>query len=292
MYICPLKQLGMKYICFISLITMLLCTGINGYSQNAGCVSGNCDNGKGTYKFSDGSIYVGNFVKNHMDGFGKLTDARGNVYTGNFKDDKYNGVGMFKRTDGTKYIGEFKDGKRNGLGTQYYSQTYKEKGKWENDRFLESAEFEEFKVEEPYSFCQTLFSIIVASSNNFSEVKGDNVSAYIKDEYYCTLPIKELTTVSIHDQNGYSGTYYKGTKAEAQQKWDELNGMIKNCINEGCYKFQLQLQNGVNEKVYEYLVLSATEACNANAIGTRIRVMLTTQQNAGDVSLWILPKQP
>jgi hypothetical protein len=283
----------MKWVGCKSFFLMLFFFAMNSYSQNnTGCISGNCNNGKGTYKFTNGSIYVGEFVKNHLEGFGKLTDANGNVYTGDFQNDKFNGKGMFERTDGTKYIGEFKDGKRNGLGTQYYSESYKEKGKWENDRFIEKAEFEEFKIEEPYSFCQALFSIIFASGDNFKEIKGENVSAYIKDEYYCTLSIKELTTVSIQDQKGYSGTYFKGTKTDAQQKWDELNGMIKKCFNEGCYKVQLQLQNGINEKVYEYLILSASGNCDMNAIGSRVRVVLTTQQNAGDVSLSVIQKQP
>lgn len=266
---------------------------LNVFSQNQiGCISGNCNTGKGTFNFKDGSVYVGEFVNNHMEGFGKLTDSRGNVYTGYFKNDKYEGIGKFERTDGTKYIGEFKEGKRNGLGTQWYSATYKEKGKWENDRFIEEANFEDFKIIEPYSFCNTLQEILNAAGNHFENIKGDKVSAYIQDEFYSTLPIKELTTVSIQNEKGYSGTYFKGNKTDAQQKWEEFNKMIKDCLNQGCYRAQMQLNNGINDKFYEYFILSASSSCNTQSIGTKIAVRLTTLQNAGNVTLEIIPKKP
>ena len=50
-------------------------------------------NGQGTYVFSDGRKYVGEF-----------------------RDDKPNGEGEFSFPDGRKYVGEFKDGDPNGQG--------------------------------------------------------------------------------------------------------------------------------------------------------------------------------
>jgi hypothetical protein len=47
------------------------------YSQ---CISGNCANGKGTFKYSDGAVYTGSFKNKKCDGYGKLTYASGNVY--------------------------------------------------------------------------------------------------------------------------------------------------------------------------------------------------------------------
>ncbi len=273
----------------ISVFIVVLLLFQQAISQSTGCISGNCNTGKGTYAFNDGSMYVGEFVNNHMEGFGKLTDKLGNVYTGYFKNDKYDGVGKFERTDGTKYIGQFKEGRRNGLGTQWYTATYKEKGKWGNDRFLSDTTFEDFVVVEPYSFCGALLDIINVSGNNFDNVKGEKVSAYIQDEFYCTLPIKELTTVSIQNEKGYCGTFYKGTKQEGQTKWEEFNKMVKDCLNQGCFTAQMQLNNGINDKFYEYTILSATGKCNSSCIGTKVIVRLTTTQNAGNVTLEIKP---
>ncbi len=255
-----------------------------------GCISGNCKDGKGTYVFQDGATYIGEFKNGIMEGFGKLTDRFGNVYTGNFKNNKYDGVGKFERTDGTKYIGEFKEGRRHGLGTQYYSATYKEKGRWENDRFIEEAQFQDFVVEEPYSFCQALMSIVDASSNRFESIKGEQINKLIPDEYYCNVPIKELSTVSINVNKGYSGTYFKGTFSEALQKADELNKMVKSCFESACYTTQLQQQQNQQEKYYEYTVLSSMLNCPTGSIGTKIIVKAKGDKNAGSVLLEILPR--
>ena len=76
-------------------------------------------NGQGTLTLSSGSKYVGNWKDNKRNGQGTETGADGGKYVGEFKDDKYNGHGNFIYPNGDKYDGEFKDGKANGLGTFY-----------------------------------------------------------------------------------------------------------------------------------------------------------------------------
>ncbi len=276
----------MKNVCFVIII------GINSLilAQNkTGCISGNCKDGKGTYVFSDGSIYVGEFVNGIMEGFGKLTDKYGNVYTGYFKSNKYNGIGKFERTDGTIYIGEFKDGRRHGLGTQYYSATYKEKGRWDYDRFIEEVNFEDFVIEEPYSFCQSFMTILTASGNNFQNIKGEKINPLIPDEYFCDVPIKELSTVSVNEKSGYSGTYFRGELNLANKRLEELNATIKQCFNEGCYTTQLTTKNTITEKLYQYLVHNAYGACSVNVKGSKVLVKLIIHKNTGTVVLEILP---
>jgi len=261
------------------------------FSQNkTGCISGNCKDGKGTYVFNDGSLYVGEFVNGNMEGFGKLTDKYGNIYTGYFKNNKFNGIGKFERTDGTKYIGEFKDGRRHGLGTQYYSATYKEKGKWDNDKFIEEANFEDFVVEEPYSFCQALTSIINAATNNFESIKGERINALIPDEYHCNIQLKELSTVSIHSKNGYSGIYFKGTSHDALIKLEELKSLLNDCLQKSCFKTFLSTNQTNEIKQYEYIILSTTDNCDANLAGVKIIIKATIEKNAGSVVLKIIPK--
>ena len=260
---------------------------LNFAQQKTGCLSGDCGNGKGSYLFPNGDKYEGDFVDFHLNGFGNYIDSYGNVYIGYFKDDKFNGVGSFTRTDGTKYIGEFKDGRRNGLGTQWYSQTYKEKGKWENDRYIEKAEFEDFVVQEGYDFCNEFIKIFKASVNDFSTVKGKRVSEFIEGSYYCTINVKELSTVEINDKEGYSGTYFKGDKTEGLKKFEELNGLITKCTQKLCCTFQNKFSNGVTEKKYEYLPQSVTMDCNTDLLKEKILVLCKIQGNQVTVILQI-----
>ena len=58
------------------------------------CVEGDCQNGEGTYTYSDGDKYVGEF-KNGLP----------------------NGQGIEISSDGSKYVGGFKDGEFHGQGT-------------------------------------------------------------------------------------------------------------------------------------------------------------------------------
>ena len=50
--------------------------------------------------------------------FGTYTFTSGGKYVGEWKDDEYHGQGTFIWPDGEKYVGEFRDDKRNGQG--YY----------------------------------------------------------------------------------------------------------------------------------------------------------------------------
>jgi hypothetical protein len=54
----------------------------------AECIEGDCNNGYGTFTWTDGAKYVGEF-----------------------KDGLQHGQGTYITTDGAKYVGEFKDGK-------------------------------------------------------------------------------------------------------------------------------------------------------------------------------------
>ena len=71
-----------KYI----VLSCLLVLFVAGYVY-AGCISGNCENGQGTYTYS------------------------GNKYVGEFKDGKMEGQGTYTHVNGDKLVGEFKDGK-------------------------------------------------------------------------------------------------------------------------------------------------------------------------------------
>ena len=48
---------------------------------------------------------------------GTFTFSDGDKYVGEWKDSKYHGKGTYTVPNGQKYVGEYKDDKRNGKGT-------------------------------------------------------------------------------------------------------------------------------------------------------------------------------
>ena len=77
--------------------------------------------------------------------FGTYTYSQGWKYVGEWMDDQRNGQGTFTFSDGKKYIGEFKDGEYSGKGTLYGSSGLViSQGIWANGKlvsFVSSAEF-------------------------------------------------------------------------------------------------------------------------------------------------------
>jgi len=123
----------------------------------AQCIKGNCDNGKGKFKYSDNStyqgqfkngfrngkgrlqshegIYVGDFIRNLKDGEGKITYPSGDTYIGQFKKGYFHGKGKFTSHNGDIYKGEWSDGKREGQGNLLKSSKENYIGLFVNDQF-------------------------------------------------------------------------------------------------------------------------------------------------------------
>ena len=92
-------------------------------------------NGQGTYTWLDGKKYVGEFKDGNFNGQGTFTWLIGDKYVGEWKDGNYNGQGTYTWLDGKKYVGEYKDHKRNGKGTVTSADGTVEKGIWKDDVF-------------------------------------------------------------------------------------------------------------------------------------------------------------
>ena len=75
------------------------------------CIKGDCSNGQGTYLFSGGNKYVGEYKDDKRHGQGTYTYANGDKYVGEYKDGKYHGQGTYTYADGTIDNGIWKKGK-------------------------------------------------------------------------------------------------------------------------------------------------------------------------------------
>eukprot|EP00071_Canis_lupus_P033795 XP_022267352.1 MORN repeat-containing protein 4 isoform X1 [Canis lupus familiaris] len=72
--------------------------------------------GFGQLMFADGGTYLGHFENGLFNGFGVLTFSDGSRYEGEFAQGKFNGVGVFIRHDNMTFEGEFKNGRVDGFG--------------------------------------------------------------------------------------------------------------------------------------------------------------------------------
>jgi len=85
----------------------------------------NLQNCFGTFTWSDGENYVGEFGNGEFHGqgtytFGPNSEWAGDKYVGEFKDNNFHGQGTYTFADGTKEVGDFKYDKLNGYAIQYY----------------------------------------------------------------------------------------------------------------------------------------------------------------------------
>ena len=89
--------------------------------------------GKGTFYWPDGDKYVGDFKKGKSDGKGTYTWSDGKKYVGDFKENLRSGKGTMTWPDGKKYVGDFKEGKRDGKGTTTFPNGDKYVGDYKKD---------------------------------------------------------------------------------------------------------------------------------------------------------------
>ena len=85
------------------------------------CEEGDCENGKGTLAYNDGSKYIGEFKGGIENGLGSWLHKDGAKHIGNFLKGYVNGYGEYIAQNGSKYSGDYKNGLAHGEGTWIYS---------------------------------------------------------------------------------------------------------------------------------------------------------------------------
>ncbi len=82
----------------------------DGTNIQSGCLSGNCNTGKGLFAYPEGSRYEGQFRNKLPDGYGTFYYANGNQYNGTFRKGNRHGRGTLIKKDGSVVSGEWRFG--------------------------------------------------------------------------------------------------------------------------------------------------------------------------------------
>ena len=98
------------------------------------CQRGNCYDGEGTLRFTDGALYHGNFRGGKFNGTGTLTYPDGSVYRGRFRDQLQDGKGLLTDAEGNRYEGQWQAGKRHGEGHVTFHDGGEIAGFWVEDK--------------------------------------------------------------------------------------------------------------------------------------------------------------
>jgi len=118
----------MKHL-ILSLLFIISIFSANAFAQ---CTEGNCENGQGMYKYSNGDEYNGQWKNNRCDGQGTLTYLDGSNYVGQWKNHQRQGQGTYIYSDGSKYIGQFNNNQRHGQGTYIFPDGSKYVGQFKD----------------------------------------------------------------------------------------------------------------------------------------------------------------
>ena len=89
------------------LLLLLLCVPLLTLAQQTGCVSGDCENGYGTYIWDNGDKYIGGWSNSLKSGQGKYFWVDGSKYEGGFLDNQIWGKGSFSLENGNMLIGDW-----------------------------------------------------------------------------------------------------------------------------------------------------------------------------------------
>ncbi len=110
-----------------------------GTGLETGCISGDCTEGYGSYKWDNGNVFTGFWRASTMH-MGVYQFANGDAYIGYVSTDRLpHGFGIYRsKSAGIFYAGEWQEGKYHGKGYLQQSSGQEQAGLWEHGKLVRS----------------------------------------------------------------------------------------------------------------------------------------------------------
>ena len=191
-------QSGLKFVFNVVLFLTWLT------AVHAQCISGDCENGKGTYVYSDNTRIEGDWKDGEPNGKCTIIYKSGDIYQGEMEIGVKNGFGKYTFKSGDYYEGYYKNGERNGYGKFVKANGYSEEGVYTNN--------------------------IISGNVTITYPDGDRYVGVIKD--------KNLNGDGIYYySNGdkFEGSFKDGKKSGHGVLYFAKGGMLKGIWHDGDY---------------------------------------------------------
>lgn len=209
---------------FVALLTVLQpLSAQKNYEEK--CLSGDCNNGFGTYQYNTGDTYTGEFWDSKRSGYGIYQwKTSKEIYRGEFKEDALEGMGVYFFTGGNTYIGEFKANNRSGEGKMVYKNGTVEEGLFENDAYIGKISYYGQEVNATgclYGDCQDGFGVYrhLTGERYFGEFKKGFREGY--GTYYFSNGDKYIGDWLEGKIHGY-GVFYWATGAKYIGEFNQI----------------------------------------------------------------------
>ena len=197
-------------------------------AQQGKCLKGDCLEGKGKFRFSDGADYYGDFRKGKFSGTGVMHYPDGALYAGGWRAGLQEGEGRMNDANGNAYIGMWHNGRRHGKGRVEFKNGNRVEGNWAYDKVNGTVEFH-FANGDYYR----------GAINQQFQLAGQGTMEYASGDYYTGLWAADMREGEgkyvLEDGTEIAGNW---TDDQFQADWSLLGfqgnrNTAPNC-NQGC----------------------------------------------------------
>jgi hypothetical protein len=184
---------------FFTPVSLVLILSLSAEYGNTQCLEGDCETGQGTYRYSNGDLYEGQWRNNKPDGQGNYRFSRPRQqYDGQFEQGRIHGIGTMKFADGSWYQGSWENGKMNGAGTLTNAFGKQKSGTWKAGQFLEAPVYQVYQAKPT--------TPVKATPINYNPTKIYAVIVGISQYWNRTLPFiqyadDDADSVRVHLRN-------------------------------------------------------------------------------------------